>query len=505
MKKKSKKKKKDNTIVECIPEVVITNEPKNIITRMSLRSLKRVPKTLRHLQKISIQDMGLGDFLNGNFDFYYTPSMLGMWVIKNFDPNSCIIRMEYGRKIKITRELIHAILGIPMGDIKVESLKEKNLADKIIYVNSTISETIRPQLKSNQMEDRVMLNNSQGKKQEVEDNRRNVKFSNNKTSVTACNDSLKAKTSNVNFVCVTCGKCVLNDNHDNVVEVMRTKFRMFAHNETICGVLEASTRGKQELVSLQLGDILQHINTGTQPQYIIEEMAQTIVSTMAGHKSEMKTTTKDSTSNTTTTEAKAIPTKRVVVRLPDPKLKTLGERGIEYIFVGYAKHSKAFRIYVIEPNDSVSINSIIESSDAIFDENRFSLVPRPNLEIPNETGDIGGSVVPKEVVEEVDGTIGNFKAKLVIQGFRQKSGIDYFDTYAPMARISTIRLLIVMTSIHNLIIHQMVVKTSFLNGELDEEVLKKFSYFVFTPMSTPMDTSILVTPALSTGKQFKGY
>ncbi|GKD14484.1 integrase, catalytic region, zinc finger, CCHC-type containing protein, partial [Tanacetum coccineum] len=39
-------------------------------------------------------------------------------------------------------------------------------------------------------------------------------FSNIKTSVTACNDSLNAKTSNVNFVCVTCGKGVLNDNHD---------------------------------------------------------------------------------------------------------------------------------------------------------------------------------------------------------------------------------------------------------------------------------------------------
>nr|GFA09712.1 hypothetical protein [Tanacetum cinerariifolium] len=67
------------------------------------------------------------------------------------------------------------------------------------------------------MEDRVMLNNSQGNKQEVEDHRRNVKFSNNKTSVTACNDSLNAKTSNVNLVCVTCGKCVLNDNHDKCV------------------------------------------------------------------------------------------------------------------------------------------------------------------------------------------------------------------------------------------------------------------------------------------------
>nr|GEY71547.1 hypothetical protein [Tanacetum cinerariifolium] len=67
------------------------------------------------------------------------------------------------------------------------------------------------------MEDRVMLNNSQGKKQEVEDHHRNVKFSKSKTSITACNDSLNAKTSNVNFVCATCGKCVLNEKHDMCV------------------------------------------------------------------------------------------------------------------------------------------------------------------------------------------------------------------------------------------------------------------------------------------------
>nr|GEX38612.1 hypothetical protein [Tanacetum cinerariifolium] len=60
-----------------------------------------------------------------------------------------------------------------------------------------------------------MLNNSQGKKQEVKDHRRNVKFSKNKTS--SCNDSLNVKSSNVNFVCATCGKCVLNDKHDMCV------------------------------------------------------------------------------------------------------------------------------------------------------------------------------------------------------------------------------------------------------------------------------------------------
>ncbi|GKD82715.1 zinc finger, CCHC-type containing protein, partial [Tanacetum coccineum] len=92
---------------------------------------------------------------------------------------------------------------------------------------------------------------------------------------------------------------------------------------------------------------------------------------------------------------------RAVVRLPDSKLKTMGERGIECIFVGYAEHSKAFRFYVIEPNDSVSNNSIIELRDVIFDENKFLSVPRPSLRIPNGTEDIGGSMVSVEVTKEV--------------------------------------------------------------------------------------------------------
>ncbi|GKB99598.1 ulp1 protease family, C-terminal catalytic domain-containing protein [Tanacetum coccineum] len=98
---------------------------------MSSRNLKRVLQRLSPLQEKSIQDMGFRDFLNGNFDFYYTPSTLGMWVVRNFDPKSCTITMEDGRRIKITRELIHGILGIPMGDIKVESQKEKNLSDTV--------------------------------------------------------------------------------------------------------------------------------------------------------------------------------------------------------------------------------------------------------------------------------------------------------------------------------------------------------------------------------------
>ncbi|GJY39118.1 zinc finger, CCHC-type containing protein [Tanacetum coccineum] len=74
---------------------------------------------------------------------------------------------------------------------------------------------------------------------------------------------------------------------------------------------------------------------------------------------------------------------RAVVRLSDPKRKTLGEKGIDCIFIGYDEPSKAYRFYVIEPNDSISINSIIESRDALFNENRFSSIPRPKDIIPN--------------------------------------------------------------------------------------------------------------------------
>ena len=74
---------------------------------------------------------------------------------------------------------------------------------------------------------------------------------------------------------------------------------------------------------------------------------------------------------------------RAVVKLTDPKQKTLGERGIDCIFVAYAKSSKAYRFYVIESNDAHAVHSVIESRDAIFDENHFSLIQRPKDLMPS--------------------------------------------------------------------------------------------------------------------------
>ncbi|XP_075103702.1 uncharacterized protein LOC142178271 [Nicotiana tabacum] len=69
-----------------------------------------------------------------------------------------------------------------------------------------------------------------------------------------------------------------------------------------------------------------------------------------------------------------------------------------------------------------------------------------------------------------DSTIEKYKVRLVIRDFNQKKGVDYFDTYSPVTKIATIRTLVALAAIHNLVIHQMDVKMAFLNGDLEEEI-----------------------------------
>nr|GEZ76707.1 DNA-directed RNA polymerase subunit beta' [Tanacetum cinerariifolium]GEZ76715.1 DNA-directed RNA polymerase subunit beta' [Tanacetum cinerariifolium] len=63
-----------------------------------------------------------------------------------------------------------------------------------------------------------------------------------------------------------------------------------------------------------------------------------------------------------------------------------------------------------------------------------------------------------------------YKARLVIKGFRQHKVLDYFDTYLPVTRITSIRMILAIVALKNLEVHQMDVKTAFLNGYLEEEI-----------------------------------
>ena len=71
---------------------------------------------------------------------------------------------------------------------------------------------------------------------------------------------------------------------------------------------------------------------------------------------------------------------------------------------------------------------------------------------------------------KIDGSIDKYKARLVIKGYKQTESLDYFDTYSPMTRINSIRMVLAIGVLRNLEVHQMDVKTGFLNGGLDEEI-----------------------------------
>ena len=69
-----------------------------------------------------------------------------------------------------------------------------------------------------------------------------------------------------------------------------------------------------------------------------------------------------------------------------------------------------------------------------------------------------------------DGTLDKLKARLVAQGFSQRPGVDFTDTFAPTARMATIRTVLAVASKKSWSVFQMDVKLAFLNGELKEEV-----------------------------------
>ncbi|GJX41319.1 retrovirus-related pol polyprotein from transposon TNT 1-94 [Tanacetum coccineum] len=94
----------------------------------------------------------------------------------------------------------------------------------------------------------------------------------------------------------------------------------------------------------------------------------------------------------------------------------------------------------------------------------WSLIPPPR----NQTI-IGTKWVFKNKLDE-NGVVSRNKARLMAQGYNQQEGIDFDETYAPVVRLESIRILLAYACDHNFKLYQMDVKSDFLNGFINEEV-----------------------------------
>ena len=82
---------------------------------------------------------------------------------------------------------------------------------------------------------------------------------------------------------------------------------------------------------------------------------------------------------------------------------------------------------------------------------------------------VGGRWVYK-IKTKVDGSVERYKARLVAKGFTQEYGIDYEETFALVAYLTSVRCLIAVATVCRWPLCQMDVKNVFLNGDLHEEV-----------------------------------
>ena len=106
-------------------------------------------------------------------------------------------------------------------------------------------------------------------------------------------------------------------------------------------------------------------------------------------------------------------------------------------------------IEALEQNDTWSLENLSEGKHAIDSKLVYKIKYKPN------------------------GDVERYKARLVAKSFTQIEGVDYHDTFAPVAKLMTVRCFLMVAVKRNWKLHQLDVNNAFLHGELEEDVYMK--------------------------------
>ncbi|GJZ28767.1 retrovirus-related pol polyprotein from transposon TNT 1-94 [Tanacetum coccineum] len=143
-------------------------------------------------------------------------------------------------------------------------------------------------------------------------------------------------------------------------------------------------------------------------------------------------------------------------------------------------------LYEIEPKKAYEelkhrgwVNAMQEELNQFYRNKVWTLVLLPNGKI-----DIGSKWVYRNKKDEHSTTTKN-KARLVAQGYRQEEGIDYNETFSPIARMKAIRIFLAFATFKNFIVYQMDVKSAFLNALYGLKQAPRACSSVKTPMVPP--------------------